>query len=399
MKIIVLFLVMLMLSACGKTESEHAQTALAELTIAPETLAEYRIVYPEEDRNAKLLAHWLANEIVEESERVLQVVSDAKEIEGKEILVGTTNRSIGTDALQEPKTGNYVIDADETYICVRGQDAVGDYYAVKALMDTLLPGEKDAPITIVPGTQQIPESDTLAAMTFNIFSGDMSEQRSMSVIQTILNHLPDTIGVQEATEEWMSILEENLGGLYDYVGIGRDGEEGGEYSAVLYRKDRFQLQESGTKWLSDTPDVVSRYEASKYNRIFTYAVLAENTTDTQLLVINTHLDHMGSREEQAEVLIDFIEDYSEYPVILTGDFNAEKGGAVYRMITKQLQDSAEIAKEVPALFGQTFKDKIIDFVFVSEQNFEILKYDVIYAMENDMIPSDHRPVVVEYKLK
>ena len=43
---------------------------------------------------------------------------------------------------------------------------------------------------------------------------------------------------------------------YGEIGVGReDGKTKGEYSAILYRKDRFTVDDSGTFWLSDTPEI------------------------------------------------------------------------------------------------------------------------------------------------
>ena len=41
---------------------------------------------------------------------------------------------------------------------------------------------------------------------------------------------------------------------FAWCGKGRaDGKEGGEFSAILYRKSRFKLLETRTTWLSETP--------------------------------------------------------------------------------------------------------------------------------------------------
>ena len=43
---------------------------------------------------------------------------------------------------------------------------------------------------------------------------------------------------------------------YAYVGVGRDdGKTKGEYSAILYKKDRFNIVEQHTFWLSETPEI------------------------------------------------------------------------------------------------------------------------------------------------
>ena len=65
----------------------------------------------------------------------------------------------------------------------------------------------------------------------------------------------DIIGVQEARPEQMADMKQMT--EYASVGVGRDGEQGGEFSAIFYRTDRIQILDSGTFWLSETPEVVT----------------------------------------------------------------------------------------------------------------------------------------------
>ena len=81
-------------------------------------------------------------------------------------------------------------------------------------------------------------------------------------------------------------LNGNLGELYASVGQGRDGGVDGEYSAIFYNKTKFSVLESGTKWLSDTPDKVSKVPESSLNRIFTYALLQRSTDNMKIMFAN-----------------------------------------------------------------------------------------------------------------
>lgn len=66
----------------------------------------------------------------------------------------------------------------------------------------------------------------------------------------------DVLGVQEAKPSQMSDLRAMPG--FASVGVGRDGGDRGEYSAIFYRTDRLRVLDSGTFWLSETPDTVSK---------------------------------------------------------------------------------------------------------------------------------------------
>ena len=114
-------------------------------------------------------------------------------------------------------------------------------------------------------------------MSFNIrctnVGRDTWEDRIGIVTDTMVNSKADSIGVQEATPEWMATLKETLTD-YDYVGVARDdGKNQGEYSAVFYLKDKYNLIDSGNFWLSETPETPSLGWDAGCNRVCTWAVL------------------------------------------------------------------------------------------------------------------------------
>lgn len=81
---------------------------------------------------------------------------------------------------------------------------------------------------------------------------------------------------------------------YDYVGVGRDdGERGGEFSPVFFRKDRFSVLNSGTFWLSETPTCPLRAGTPACRRVCTYAQLFDKQEQKAFFHYNTHLDHVG----------------------------------------------------------------------------------------------------------
>ncbi|CAF3646687.1 unnamed protein product [Rotaria sp. Silwood1] len=68
-------------------------------------------------------------------------------------------------------------------------------------------------------------------------------------------HRPDIFGVQEALPQQMADLKMALP-IFDWYGVGRDdGKNRGEFSAVFYRSDRYEILDNGTFWLSETPDI------------------------------------------------------------------------------------------------------------------------------------------------
>jgi Metal-dependent hydrolase len=69
--------------------------------------------------------------------------------------------------------------------------------------------------------------------------------------ETMLFLSPDIIGTQEVLSNQLADIENLMTG-YQSVGVGReDGKTKGEYSAIFYKKERFDLIDSGTFWLCE----------------------------------------------------------------------------------------------------------------------------------------------------
>ena len=96
----------------------------------------------------------------------------------------------------------------------------------------------------------------IRVMTFNIRTGLAEDGengwdlRKTSVCDVIREYGPDVLGVQEACRFQLDEFNTHLP-EYGEIGIGRDGGTNGEYSAILYRKQRFDVEDSGTFWLSN----------------------------------------------------------------------------------------------------------------------------------------------------
>lgn len=258
----------------------------------------------------------------------------------------------------------------------------------------------------------IPEKSDDAAriMSFNVRCCDDKDgsvkNRSKIVTAIIDQYLPDSVGVQEATGEWMGILGEALAGKYAFVGEHRDEDEGSEYSAVFYLKDKFNLLDSGTIWLCDTPEEkYTKYEASACTRVATWATLENRETGEIYTHINTHLDHVSdeARIMQTEVLKNKITELGKEgnPVVSTGDFNAEPTSGVYGKMLEIMKDAKAVAENSDD--GITFHNygKVeegsagpIDYIFVGEST-KVETFKIIRNTAKGMYPSDHYPVVAD----
>lgn len=188
----------------------------------------------------------------------------------------------------------------------------------------------------------------LRLMSFNIRyenpgdPGSRSWRRRVAgVVRMIRDEKPDVIGVQEALHGQAADLRASLPD-YRFFGIGRDnGKREGEYSAILYRADRFvpDPSEAGTFWLSDTPEVPgSRTWGNEIPRVAAWVRLEDRATGRGFYVFNTHWDHRNqpSRVKAAELLVRRIDGrkHPDQPVVVLGDFNAVKRNPAIERLTR-----------------------------------------------------------------
>ena len=256
---------------------------------------------------------------------------------------------------------------------------------------------------------------SLSVMTFNMRYDNPEDGqnnwrfRRERIAGVIKAQEVDVLGTQELLSNQFNDLSGLLTG-YQGVGVGRlDGAESGEYCAVFFRKDRFTLLDSGTFWLSETPEVVGSLGwDGACERIATWVVLRDRD-GRELFFIDTHLDHVGqvARDEGVSLLMKRIETLSGgRPVILTGDFNSEPGSSVVAHVQKDgvLRDAKAIAAQRSGTdwsfsdFGQIPEAErpLLDYIFVSG-DIEAVRYEVLPDTFDGGYVSDHAPVMAVVK--
>jgi endonuclease/exonuclease/phosphatase family metal-dependent hydrolase len=258
------------------------------------------------------------------------------------------------------------------------------------------------------------QGQDISVMTYNIKLDYPKEginswtNRKPFFINQLKFYEPDVLGVQEAMPNQMKEMDSLLTD-YSFVGVGRDdGKDEGEYSAIFYKKDKFKVLESSTFWLSQTPEKVSMGWDAVCNRVCTYALFENTSTNQKFWVFNTHFDHVGveARKNSATLIIQKIKEINtpQYPVILCGDFNMEETHESIQFIEQHLKDSKAIAKNTFGPIG-TFNNfefdkpvtRRIDFIF-GGSGITVNKYVVLSDSWDCKYPSDHLPVLVKFQL-
>ena len=239
-------------------------------------------------------------------------------------------------------------------------------------------------------------------MSYNILCDKPKPERIERLIATVKKYEADTIGMQEVTPYWLSFLKPALEDKYVCVGLGRDGENNGEHSCIFYNKEKFNLINTETKWLSDTPDVVSKLDDSDYIRIVTFAVLERKSDGKRFVHANTHLDFEKVSVEQVKYIKKFAAEYTD-PMFITGDFNFGPDSAGYAEFTKErfvsssdVATDARISHTFPACENPSWT---IDYCLVTPESIDVKSYKVCSEQFDGDYGSDHLPVYVEYDLK
>jgi endonuclease/exonuclease/phosphatase family metal-dependent hydrolase len=260
----------------------------------------------------------------------------------------------------------------------------------------------------------------LRVMTFNLRYNNTGDgpnawpNHKAWVAQLIRFHDADAVGVQEALSGMLADLDTLLP-EYARVGVGRtDGKADGEFSAILYKRDRLEALESHTFWLSPTPEVVgSKGWDAALERIATWGRFRDRATGCTYVHLNTHFDHRGeqARQESARLIRERLAtiDAAGLPLVMTGDLNSRPTSAGYRILTRDtiagafppLVDGMHASREghygppsstVSGFRGIGREGDIIDYVLVSPA-VEVRKHGILPDSWDGRFPSDHLPVL------
>jgi endonuclease/exonuclease/phosphatase family metal-dependent hydrolase len=264
---------------------------------------------------------------------------------------------------------------------------------------------------------QAPARAPLTVMTFNIRYGTANDGenrwavRKDFLIDVVKEQAADVIGLQEALDFQ---IDEIIAAVpaYGVIGVGRnDAARKGEYAAILYRRDRFQVADAGTFWFSDTPSVVASTSwGNRITRICTWARLVDRD-GRAFWHFNVHLDHESqpSREKSALLLRKRIDEraFLKEPVIVTGDFNAGEqnpavtaitaGGAFLDTFRVKYPDEKTVGTFTGFDAAKIAGEKI-DYVF-APAGADVLSAAIVRTARSGRLPSDHFPVVAQVRLK
>lgn len=196
-------------------------------------------------------------------------------------------------------------------------------------------------------------------------------ERTTRFTKLIEMYAPDIIGVQETTPQWREYLYANMPG-FEHIGLPRQEGPKGESSDIFWRTDKYALLSGGTRWLTDTPNVISKLDASSHYRVFSWAVLRQKESGKEFLVCNVHTDYITQEvcREQLELMVQFAEEF-HMPTVYLGDMNMTRDHSGYAYMCSKYMDVYEGTGQTDPLQARTshgfgIKAEDCDYVFINE---------------------------------
>ncbi|MDO6807667.1 endonuclease/exonuclease/phosphatase family protein [Zobellia galactanivorans] len=272
-----------------------------------------------------------------------------------------------------------------------------------------------------PFLSRAQSAEVISAMTFNIRYANPKdginiwENRRDWLCEGINFFDVDVFGAQEVIESQLNDMVERLP-AYDYVGIGRNGDKEGEFCPVFFKKVTFELMDSGTFWLSETPEKVnSQGWDAALPRIMTWVKLRKIATGEAFYFFNTHFDHRGktAQLESTKLIRQEIQKIAgDKPFLITGDFNFAPSEEAYTELTSGKPKSLVVIdskNSAQMVYGPDYtfngfalepdqSRERIDYVFTG-QGIKVHKHHIIDGQRGGNYISDHFPIKVIVSLR
>lgn len=281
-------------------------------------------------------------------------------------------------------------------------------------------------------------------MSFNI-GGDCTKSegiyrwnvRAELGLAIMLKYDPDILACQEVPARSLAFYRERMVGCDSFSGVRTiaQNDEYATYNMVFWKKDRFEILDYGSFYLSHTPDKWSKYSDSMFVRGATWVKLHHTEQGHEFVCLNTHLDHAGAqaRFEGSKVILDQlagIRSKDDTPVVLAGDFNCRAwvpmnenqyaypppvipqclppAGAIHDLFLQNgFQDTYLEVGHTDELDMNTYHDfcgKVfppaalrIDWIMTSDGKFKVQtrQFLIIHDAEPPIYPSDHYPIIAD----
>ncbi|MBQ3084638.1 MAG: CotH kinase family protein [Clostridia bacterium] len=317
------------------------------------------------------------------------------------------------DALRILRYLNDLIGEEE--IDLNGADLNGDGFSMPDAIRLLQYLNGPLPVATLPEESRDPNS--IKMISYNIRCANDGENKMLTdrmprLMALLDEYDPDIIGLQEVVPTSLSYLEAHCGNEYTIFNQYR-AVSSLESTPILYKTAKYNELARGYFWLSDTPEVESKGWGASHYRICNWVKLEDKATGKIFLFFNSHFHGSDTFHAGAAPLITARAaeqgGFTEYPVILSGDFNAETSTNGYKEYTVNgsfVDINGSIAGKdydnTPTTGGYNpgpDRGHIIDYIMISENGIQADTYQVLNKKLMGGYISDHNGIYTELTLE
>ncbi|WP_367345634.1 endonuclease/exonuclease/phosphatase family protein [Stenotrophomonas bentonitica] len=251
--------------------------------------------------------------------------------------------------------------------------------------------------------------EPLRVMSFNVRTpvdtepNKRWEDRRDAMVALLKDQHPAVFGTQELKTNQAEYMVQHLPG-YRWFGEPRGPGDNEEHMGVFYDSAKLKVVQSGSFWLSDTPEVAGSITwGNLMPRMVTWALFQRQADGKQFYLYNTHLPYRDEDEPRRVLGAKLITERlaklpKDIPVVVTGDFNSEPTSPTYAEFTRTLGDARKLAAKVdgPRLTFQNFSDTpTVEIDWILVRGFGVKHFSTLDQTYNGVVPSDHYPVMAE----
>lgn len=259
-------------------------------------------------------------------------------------------------------------------------------------------------------------SEDLRVATYNIQYPIMNwPERCLATVALIKDYKFDVFGAQEPFMPQIEDMMEHIGDDYAWIGqnvTGDNSDRKHHFNPIFYRKERLELLEYDTVWLSDQEGKAGY--GARSARLFTWAKFRDKRTDKVFFLFNGHYDHRGFEAKivSSYIVLNMIRKIAKgYPSFVSADYNADEKSEPYRVLQASalvkdtmLATPNAVNKEyqshtsyVSAL-SKAANGRHIDHLFYTPNSIKINRWELIIKDYDGKWGSDHLPIYVDCRI-
>ena len=373
-----------------------------EIQFKSSELSKYVIVYDNSNSDYQQYANQLKNKISEKYGVSLRVVSDRSSSKAShEILLGDTNRYDHISRVME-----YSVTVNQGVFRINVGGSCSAENAITYLCENVFNGREvllgdgeHYRTSLLTGSRELTNGTTARVMSANVLADAFSDDsyknanyRAEIFAGMLVSYTPDVIGMQEVDRSWSNVLNTYLSKIEKTHGIKYSRywaiyEGKTNYTSLLYRSDKFKVENSGVEVFSWWKDMGANYNYHMRNISWAQFSSLENSSK-KFIVANTHWSYRTEhadgntyltgaskpiatdelrtqcKDETNRFMTSLKNMYPNCPVFLVGDFNTSlpyftQWGwkpTAFNVISEQAKNNGTALSTVPtsAFFDHIF---------------------------------------------